>query len=184
MSNVRERLGLQQVVELATRQRGLAVAELLTKRAVDLKQGGQPGLPGLHERHANGPVLERAAEAGLALTGALAGPAAVCAHLLVQPPVHHARDAGGSDEGSMDECQDPGIARMVVDRCAVEDPDQPVVEYDEAERDEKRSPILVERDDDDHHEEHEVRLDGAVGEVHRERRGHAQAVGGQSVPRR
>ena len=53
-----------------------------------------------------------------------------------------------------------------------------VVEDDEADGDEERSPVLIERQDADHHEEVEVGLDEAAGEVHDHGRGHHQAEGG------
>jgi len=54
-----------------------------------------------------------------------------------------------------------------------------VVEHDEADGDEERSPVLIERQDPDHHEEEvEVGLNEAAGEVHDYGRGHHQAEGG------
>jgi hypothetical protein len=57
--------------------------------------------------------------------------------------------------------------------------DEAVVDDDVADRDQERHPVLVEREDADHHEEVEVRLGDAAPQVHEHRGGGDQAERGR-----
>jgi hypothetical protein len=153
---------------------GLRVAEPLAQRAVHAGEPAAREPRGADQGQAHRAVLERAAEAGLALAGVLAGPLALGAEVLVHAPREDGGDRGGEDEGAVDRGEAPRVSGVVVDRIAIDDAHQPVVHDDERDRDEERAPVLVQRDDDDHDEEHEMRLDRAAGQVHGERAGHAQ----------
>ena len=63
---------------------------------------------------------------------------------------------------------------MVVDGPWVEDPDDSVMEGDKRDRSEEGEPALIERDDAEHHEEVEVRLDVAAREMGEHGRRHDQ----------
>ena len=61
-------------------------------------------------------------------------------------------------------------ARLVVEHHRrIDDAGQAVLEHDVSDRDQQRKPVLVERDDADHHEVREVHLDAPVEQVHQHR---------------
>ena len=76
----------------------------------------------------------------------------------------------------------PGVvpcALVVVDVLRRQHADDAVVHHDEADGDEEGPPVLVEHDHAHHHEEVEMGLDHAAGEVDQDRRGGHQADGGE-----
>ena len=101
--------------------------------------------------------------------------------VLVRAPGDDVGGAGGEHEAAVDERPAPrvgdGVA-VAVDRRGRDQAAEPVVDDDVADRHQERDPVLVERQDADHHEEVEVRLDVAVREVHEHRRGGDEAERG------
>ena len=118
------------------------------------------------EGHADRRIVEGVAEA-------LAAVHRVGARVLVEPPVHDVDDAERGDEERVDARPAPRVrdgVGVVVDRGRLERPHEPVVAEDEGEGQQVREPVLVEGEDADHHEEVEMALDGAVHQVHDDRR--------------
>jgi hypothetical protein len=60
--------------------------------------------------------------------------------------------------------------RMVVDGAGSERPQRPVMNHHEPDREQERQPILVQRQEREHEEEMEVRLDRAARKVNSQRR--------------
>jgi hypothetical protein len=106
----------------------------------------------------------------------------VAEHLvLVQPPGREVSQARREHEDGVDARPHPRIAvgRAVrEDLFGVDGADDPVVQRHGEDRDAVGDPVLVERDDADHHEEDEVRLGDAAPQVHEGRGGGHQADGG------
>jgi hypothetical protein len=97
---------------------------------------------------------------------------------LVEAPRDHAADARPQHERGVD--ARPGPRRVVgglvvVDRLGPEHADHAVVHGDEADREDVGDPVLAQGQEGEHHEEVEVELDVAPGEMHEDRRGAHQA---------
>ncbi len=151
--------------------------EHVAERGVDAREAAVGG----GEAHADHGVLEARAEALLALARGLERLRLALAHALVEPPRHDRGEPGGGDERGVDAGPLPrmgdvvGVAEHQVaaaDRAA-----DAVVQDDVERREQERDPVLVERQHDDHHEEVEVRLDVAAGDVDDECRSGQQAGG-------
>ena len=132
---------------------------------VDDRQGRRP--PHRSRQSVGDPVVEEApiGEAGERVPHRL---------LLVELPSHDARCAGGENEASVDEGPTDRLRHrggVVVDRARSQRADQSVVDDDEPDRGEERQPVLIQGQDPDHHEEVEVHLDGAAGEMYQHRGG-------------
>ena len=98
--------------------------------------------------------------------------------LLVRAPRGDVGEARGEDEAAVDQRPPPrvgGRLRVAVDRVRLQDADHAVVQDDVADREEERDPVLVQREQPDHHEEVEVRLDDAAPEVDEQRRARDEA---------
>jgi hypothetical protein len=123
------------------------------------------------ERHPGRRAIEGRAEALLAVLGRRA-------RVLVQAPVDDVDDAEAGDEERVDRRPAPRVGDgvgVVVDGGGLERAHQPVVGQDVREGEQVGEPLLVERQQADHHEEVEVALDGAVHQVHDDRRRAQQA---------
>ena len=91
---------------------------------------------------------------------------------LVHAPRHEPHGTHGEDEPTVDRGPLPRVldARLVVEHHRrIDDAGQAVLEHDVADRDQQWKPVLVERDDADHHEVREVHLDPPVEQVHQHR---------------
>jgi hypothetical protein len=137
----------------------------------------QRGVGPLHEavepddRHPRRRAVERRAEALLAVLGR-------GARVLVQAPVDDVDDGQGADEQCVDPRPAPRVGdgvRVVVDRRGLDEAHEPVVAEHEREGKQVGEPLLIERQQADHHEEVEVPLDRAVHQVHDDRRSRQQA---------
>ena len=110
------------------------------------------------------------------------GQSVVQALVLDQAPGRHAHRGRSQHEASVDRRPQHRLllgGRVVEDRRRVEDPQHRVVQHHEGDRDQERQPALVEGDHPDHHEEVEVHLDVAAGEVHQDTRRDHQAKTGR-----
>jgi hypothetical protein len=88
--------------------------------------------------------------------------------VLVRPPGDDVGGAGGQDERAVDARPAPGVrdgVRVAVHLLRRQDADEAMVDHDVGDRDQERHPVLVEREDADHHEEVEVRLGDAGPQV-------------------
>ena len=100
---------------------------------------------------------------------------------LGHPPRRQRDGAHGQDEGAVDPGPQPGMrprGPVVVHGLRIEDADHAVVHDDVPDGEDEGRPVLIEGQQPDHHEEMEVELDVAAGEVHEERRRRHQAEAG------
>ncbi|HEY2704493.1 MAG TPA: hypothetical protein VGL20_12450 [Candidatus Dormibacteraeota bacterium] len=136
------------------------------RRIVDGEEAQRPHVVDPHRLRA---ALEERPE-GLLAAPRLGDGAPVV--LLARGPRIDVGRGRGEHEATMDECPAPGMQHLVdpvVHRAGVDHPHQPVLEDHEGEREEERDPVPIRREQPDHDEEVEVRLDGAVGEVDQHR---------------
>ena len=132
------------------------------------------------QAHADHRVLEGRAEPLLALARGLERVVLALAHALVQAPRDDRGEAGRGHEGGVDPRPLPGMGDrvgVVEDRVAAERRPEAVMDDHVEGREQERDPVLVQRQQRDHHEEVEVRLDVAARDVHDERGGRQQAGG-------
>jgi hypothetical protein len=93
--------------------------------------------------------------------------------LFAGPPADQAGHAGGEDERGVQRGEAPRVGPgrgMVEHRVRIKDAHHAVVYGHVADRQQERKPVLVQRDDADHHEEVEVHLDQTVRQMHGDRR--------------
>ena len=105
-------------------------------------------------------------------------PDVLVAQVLVEPPRDDRAEAGGADVGGVEQRPAPRVrlgVGVVEDRMRVERAADAVVQHDERRGEQEDHPVLVEREQHDHDEEVEVRLDDAAGEVDDHRRGRQEA---------
>ena len=148
---------------------------LLGRVAVDPLGARVPGLDDGVEGGAEDGVMGRVDDGGEPMPD-----------VFVQPPCEDARDARARYEESVDPGPLPGIcaSRVVVeDRVGVQRAADPVVDHHICDRQQERDPVLVERQDHDHHEEVEVSLDVAPREVDEQRRRGEESERDESGPR-
>ena len=104
---------------------------------------------------------------------------------LVQSPRRDARDAHREDERAVHQRPSPRVrdrVRMVVHAAGIEHADRAVVQDDEGDRAQERGPLLIQGDQRDHHEEMEVKLDHAAGDMDEDGRCGHEAHAYQSGP--
>ena len=104
--------------------------------------------------------------------------------VLVEPPGGQVGQARGEHEGGVDAGPQPRVVHAGVAEhgVRVEGADDAVVQRDDEQRDAEGHPVLVQRDDADHHEEDEVRLGDPGPQVHERGGGGHQAQRGGRRP--
>ncbi len=129
---------------------GVVVAGVLAQLAV----GPQQAATRVDQRDRDRRVVERAPEA-------LARAPGRGADALVGAPRDQVGESERGDEGAVDRGPAPRVVGMGEDR-ALDGAHRAVLEHDEADRQQVRPPLLIERERGDHQEVVEVRLDRAV----------------------
>lgn len=150
--------GAQHLAQSAADATKHVVAGIVAESAVDLLESVE-----IDEQHRHivvpmRQVIDQIGEAEpVRETGEWVG-RALC---LAQSPCCDVHCSGGKDEPDMEQRDLPqDFPRCICTEHTgrVDPPDQAVVQHDEQDRDEERHPVLVQRDEADHHEEVEVPL--------------------------